>query len=287
MTATESPTIIQVITDYANDNAVNEVIPKLRKYFGFGSIDILHNDINNFNTINNAFWVAQHALTAELPTLIYHNVAPRKDDIHPRHNNRGEQLLGIRLSNGVVIVGPNSGFSHSLIRDHIVECKEIFVGGTSQFRSRDVFVEPAALFWRNDQYLETIDVDPELTIPHLENDVILHIDNYGNVKTSITNVDYDLGDTVAVHIGDYSVTATLAGGAFEQEEGALGFVPGSSGWNGEHFYEIFLRGGRADHSIHTTHDDENTPCVDLSPGDIVSIEKITTSAASRLFHQRR
>jgi hypothetical protein len=276
MTAIESPNIIHVVTDYGADNAVNEVIPKLRKYFGFGSVEILNTAIANFNTVNNAFWIAQLALTAELPTLIYHNVAPRKDDTHARQDNRGEQLLGIRLDNGVVVVGPNSGYSLALLHGHIVECSEIFVGGKSQFRSRDVFVEPAALFWRNDPYLETVDVDPALIIPTLDNHVVLHIDNYGNIKTSYTEIDAEPGDHVIVRIGTWTAQAVVAGGAFQQEEGTLGFVPGSSGWDSP-LYEVFYRGGRADTAIHEA-DGASAPVNAIAPGDVISVEKVTTSS---------
>ncbi len=281
MTAIESPCIIQVITDYGSDNAVNEVIPKLRKYFGFGSVEILNNTILNFNTINNAFWIAQHALNAELPTLIYHNVAPRKDDKSSRADNRGEELLGIKLDNGVVIVGPNSGFSHSLVLDHIVECVEIFVGGKSQFRSRDVFIEPAALYWRGDPHLETISVDPHSIIPKLESDVVLHIDNYGNIKTNITDIESKVGDEVEIKIGTFTTNALVAGGAFQQKEGQIGFVPGSSGWDDFKFYELFYRGGRADTQI--LKESGITGNVDqvIKPGDEVVVSHVGSKSVQQ------
>jgi S-adenosylmethionine hydrolase len=274
-----SDLIIQFIADYGygTDNADNEVHLRLREFFGFSLVDIIHNPIPKFNTVNNAFWIAQHSLTTPLPlnTLIYHNVAPREDDKSVRRDNSGEMLLGVRLDNGVIIVGPNSGYSYSLVRDRIVQCFEIPVkkyleeykeahkGLGTQFRSRDIFVEPAAEFHHafkginfsptnldhTDPFFQSlVELDPLDIIPKLDKPVILHIDNYGNVKTNITAHNLNDGEKIFIDVGGYSVVATVAGGAFVQEKGSLGFVPGSSGWDAQ-FHELFIRGQDASKEI--------------------------------------
>lgn len=262
------PFLIHLIADYGDDNARNEVIAALRAKFGTDP-DILCTDIENFNTVQNGFWIAQHALAAPrgLKVLVYHNVAPRKDDKNPRVDNRGEALIGLRLKNGNVIVGPNSGHSLSFVpANQVGECFEIFVGGKSQFRSRDVFIEPAFEFWYRSTTLEGLSVDPTQVASPLTDPVVVHVDNYGNVKTNITSVNAEPGDILRISVGKMVVEAVLAGGAFHQAEGQLGFVPGSSGWS-DPFYEIFLRGHSAADYIELHSNNESK----IHPGDPVTI----------------
>lgn len=77
---------------------------------------------------------------------------------------------------------------------------------------------------------------------------MLFVDSFGNIKTNITHPDEEPGTEVGIQVGPYLVTATVGGGAFHipQDGKTIGLTPGSNtNAQGEAFYELFFRGGRA------------------------------------------
>ena len=170
--------------------------------------------------------------------IIFHNVAPRKDDTGPRINNEGEALCAGWSDRGTLVVGPDSGYSWSLVGPllrslHRVRCET----GGSQFRSRDVFPQMIPLLLARAP--GTLETNEHPTHPLPENRVLL-IDGYGNIKTSLS-IDPQPGAVVEISIGGASEEAHVAEGVFAVPEGAVALARGSSGG----MWEIFVRGGSA------------------------------------------
>lgn len=252
-------TYLTLIADYGgrsggNDLAFAEVSQKL-----YEKIDnIIHMDtlsVNAFNTVETAFVVSELALNSKLKNhVVYHNTAPRKDDINPRANNAGEFLAFCVLPSGVKVIGVYSGYSFSFLKDfakiYKVKCSE----RGSQFRSRDVFPDMVASLAAFDatkgekwefQDEEIIDV------PSVPDNVLLFADGYGNMKTSIVlNGDVAENTKFAAEVNGIKAVVSYGAGIFSVADGEFVLAKGSSGWDlpdggRRKFFEISKRGGNA------------------------------------------
>ena len=185
-------------------------------------------------------------------TLIYHNVAPREDDQAARPGNAGERLAYARLPTGVRVIGVNSGYALSFIKDVAEKFRwAASPAEGSQFRSRDVFPQAAAAVALGLPAALGDEIDAHV-LPPPPSSVIAYIDGYGNLKTTIA---YDAkkvrsGTRIRVRINDHENEAMVSDGAFAVRHGELAFAPGSSGWPMQHggnirWMEVFLRGGNA------------------------------------------
>ncbi|MEM8675109.1 MAG: hypothetical protein AAGF83_14730 [Cyanobacteria bacterium P01_G01_bin.67] len=243
---------INLIADYGiGDPAFAEVSQRLNQKLPSAQIHCL--SVPPFSTLATGFWIAQLGLNPGAPKrLIFHNCAPRQDDLEARSNNEGEGLTYIKLHNGVEVVGVLAGYTLSLIKDEAIEINTIDVSrGGSQFRSRDVFPPAAAAIANGDYSLLGAEIKPS-QIPDLPTDRIAWTDGYGNIKTTIAanSVNLPLSSQVTVKVGDVVSDAVYSDGSFRVPEGTLAFAPGSSGWqkqNGQQvtWMELFLRGGNA------------------------------------------
>jgi S-adenosylmethionine hydrolase len=74
---------------------------------------------------------------------------------------------------------------------------------------------------------------------------VAYVDGYGNLKTTIRATEVRGEGRVAVRVGGAQGEAVLSDGSFEVAEGELALAPGSSGWGGVAWMELFLRGGSA------------------------------------------
>jgi hypothetical protein len=195
----------------------------------------------------------EHALSsAPKGSIIYHNVAPRKDITAGTKN--GEKFYVGVMPNNVLIVGPNSEFAYSFVRDELLFLAQIDCDDTGiQFRSRDLY--PDELYTILAGYLDSVkpfESIEEADVAELPNDanLVIRIDNYGNVKLWTLPVDSTLADAkrlrVSINGTDTGIEAldtgefTFAGG-----HGNLSFARGSSRINGKVFSELFLVGGNA------------------------------------------
>ncbi len=242
---------ISLIADYGTgDPAFSEVTQRLLMGIPNAQIQLL--SVPPFSTLATGFWIAQLGLNPG-PTdrLIYHNCAPRKDDLEARQNNEGEGLTYALLPNGVKVVGVNAGYTLSFIKLHAKQLQVINVSrGGSQFRSRDVFPPAAAAIANNDFSLlgEALNLDQVADVP---GDRVAWIDGYGNIKTTIPShtVKLEPEAKVVIRIGDVVSDAIYSDGSFRVPEGTLAFSPGSSGWLADgqevRWMELFLRGGNA------------------------------------------
>jgi hypothetical protein len=244
--------LVHVVADYGEgDLAFAEVAQRLLARLPDAHVHATA--VGAFDTLAAGFCVAQLALNAGAPgTVIYHNVAPRADDPDARRANAGERLAWALLPGGAQVVGVDAGYAFSFVAPEADELRWVDVPASgSQFRSRDLF--PAAVAelarGRRDALGGPLGADD---IPPVPDARIAYVDGYGNLKTTVRAADVaqPSGTAVAVDIAGRALDATVGGGSFEVEAGALAFAPGSSGWplrgGGEvAWMELFLRGGSA------------------------------------------
>ncbi len=244
--------LINLIADYGTgDPAFVEVIQRLS--MSIPDAQIVPLSVPPFSTLATGFWIAQLGLNpGSVDRMIYHNCAPRKDDLEARLNNEGEGLTYALLPNGVKVVGVNAGYTLSFIKPYAKQLQAINVSrGGSQFRSRDVFPPAAAAIAADDFSVLGDSLNLE-QIPDMPRDRIAWSDGYGNIKTTIPahSVQLEPESKVVMRIGDVVSDAIYSDGSFRVPEGTLAFAPGSSGWKtpdgGEvRWMELFLRGGNA------------------------------------------
>ena len=243
---------INLIADYGiGDPAFAEVTQRLNHLLPTAQIYCL--SVPPFSTLATGFWIAQLGLNrGALERLIFHNCAPRQDDLEARPDNEGEGLTYVQLHNGVKVVGVLAGYTLSFIKDEALQINTIKVSrGGSQFRSRDVFPKAAAAIAEGDYSLLGDEIKPS-QIPDLPTDRVAWSDGYGNIKTTIpaSSIDLPLSSKVTVRVGDVVSDAVYSDGSFRVPEGTLAFAPGSSGWQKKDgqkltWMELFLRGGNA------------------------------------------
>lgn len=249
----QSPIFVNIVADYGTgDGAFAEVTQKLWLELPTAQVQAL--SVPSFDTRATGFWNAQLGLNpGPAGRIIYHNCAPRKDNLKARGNNEGEALTYALLPNNVKVIGVNAGYTLSFIKNHAKVLRVINVPRCgSQFRSRDIFPEAIAALAQGDESLlgETLPLE---NIPDLPLGEITWIDGYGNLKTTIPahSIDLTPGSLLNIKVGNVTVEAIYADGSFAVPDGYLAFAPGSSGWpsaDGQQqlqWMELFLRGGSA------------------------------------------
>lgn len=197
--------------------------------------------VSSPSTIHASFLALQIVYTEEiygrpLDTVLFVNVDPRL-------NKNGADFVIFKLKSGIYICGPNAGYNFSLLKRKI---DEIFVYRnvkiTSQFRSRDVYARICAHLM--DQMEDELDLDEisEDIIPNLRGFYIGHIDNFGNIKTTIPlsyfKGKYEYGEIIEIEINQVRKKARFVQGMFAGEVGELIIYPGSSGEKNDPFLEI-------------------------------------------------
>ena len=244
--------LVHIIADYGiGDLAFAEVVQRIKIHLPDAEPVLV--PVPPFCTLSAGFCIAQLGLHAAPPgSLIYHNVAPREDDEASRPGNAGERLAYARLPTGVRVIGVNSGYVFSFIKDVAEKFRWAATSAEgSQFRSRDVFPQAAAAIALGLPTALGAEIDAQ-ALPPPPSSVIAYVDGYGNLKTTIA---YDAGKIsqgtrIGVRLNDHEHEAIMSDGAFAVRHGELAFAPGSSGWprpqGGEvRWIEIFLRGGNA------------------------------------------
>jgi hypothetical protein len=250
--------LIHMIMDYApGDLALAEVVSALAAQIP-GDYHWHITSVHSFDTISTGFTLAQIGNQSDAlrpsDTLVYANCAPRKDRREARSNNEGEGLLYGVLRSGARVMVVNSGYSLSFVRDELEELWSVNVDtGGSQFRSRDNFPKLVGQAARGDLSFLVDRLDPHSIIPEAPESAIGYIDSFGNLKTTIREGAAVLnelrpGQRVGVLINGVEMTATVAAGSFNVQEGDIALAPGSSGHNRK-FWEVFQRGGSAWHTF--------------------------------------
>ena len=245
--------LLHLIADFGpNDLAFAEVAQRLK--LNLPEAEIVLTAVPPFATLAAGFCAAQLGLNDAPPgTLLFHNVAPRRDDRAPRADNDGERLVYARLPNGVKIVGVNAGHAFSFLKDTLKDtASELrFVNvpsAGSQFRSRDLFPQAFAAVVRGEDGALTENVLPE-QVPDVPENSLAYIDGFGNLKTTCRFGGLEPGTRLQVTLNGVERHAVCTDGSFSVPQGELAFSRGSSGWatsRGEvRFMELFLRGGSA------------------------------------------
>ncbi len=256
--------LVHVVADYgpAGDLAFAEVAQRLVAALP-GAV-IVATPVRPFDTLAAGFVVAQLALgDGPRERVVFHNVAPRRDETDARRANEGERFTVGEAPGGALVVGPNSEYSLAFLRD-VVSLRYLDVPAAgSQFRSRDFL--PAAVGRLVDGDREAVGEPIDAGgVPDIPADVVAYTDGYGNLKTTYDAPPAENGQRVLVRVGHAATTAIVSDGSFSVAEGELALAPGSSGWRlpdgGERrFLELFLRGGSA--AARLGHPASGTPVV--------------------------
>ena len=213
---------------------------------------------SNPSTVHTAFLIEQMFFTVSrlgIPeeTVIFQNTDPRINNNLFSSNPWNGKLLLLKLKNGLWVFGPNAGYDFSLIKKEIAQVfyyPNFEKGG--QFRSRDLYARLAAHFIeeKEDELdLEEISLD---AIPPLTGYYVAHIDNFGNIKTTIKKSDLkgkvEYREKLKVKINNTVQEVTYTEGLFKYQPNQLIIYPGSSGSIDDPYLEI---------SVWRYFDDEN------------------------------
>jgi hypothetical protein len=242
--------LVHVVADYgpAGDLAFAEVTQRLAAELPGAMVVAI--PVAPFDTLAAGFVIAQLALNpGPDEQVVFHNVAPRRDETDAREENEGERFTVGRASDGTLVVGPNSGHSLAFVAGQLaLHLLDVPAAG-SQFRSRDFLPAAVGRLTRGEEGA-TLEPLADDAVPPVPADVVAYTDGYGNLKTTLEQPPAASGERVLVRVGAAAATAVVSDGTFSVPEGELSLAPGSSGWpltgGGERrFLELFLRGGSA------------------------------------------
>lgn len=178
-----------------------------------------------------------------LETVIFQNTDPRLDYKRPTKKAEGAKPLIIKLVSGIYVIGPNSGYDFSMIKDEIENVYQyVGINEEGQFHSRDLYARICAhLMDYLEDELELEELRKDI-IPELTGFYIGHIDNFGNIKTTITYEDfkgkYEFNDILTIKINDTVKKVKYVSNLFGGKPGELVIYPGSSGKKDNRFLEI-------------------------------------------------
>lgn len=238
-----------VIADYCFDTLVTQELKSAVEGFVKDPTGINTSFVASTpSTIHTAFLLLQIVTTEERygrphETVIFVNTDPRLEKSEKSDHAEGARGVVIKLNTGMMITGPNAGNCFSLIKSHI-ERVYTYSGleKGSQFRSRDNY--PSLLAYLMDYLDSELDLQEASTstIPDYRGAHVGHIDNYGNIKTTMPQSalkgKFEYGDSVEVAIGEVSQTATYVDNLFGGAVGQLVIYPGSSGSPDDRLLEI-------------------------------------------------
>lgn len=188
----------------------------------------------------------EERLGSPLNTVIFQSSDPRLFSDQPLvEGAAGATSLIMRLKSGLYIIGANSKHNFSFIKPKIEELYTYAADTVkSQFRARDYYPRLVAFLadtLQDDLDLEEIDSS---CIEELTESYIGHIDNYGNLKTTLTHDDLrgkvEYGETVEVSINGIKKQAYFVSNLFGGKRGQVVIYPGSSGPQNNPFLEISI-----------------------------------------------
>lgn len=241
-----------IIADYCSDSlTTQELLSSLRGHLNQPLISEVSFVSSTPNTIHTAFLTKQILTTEERlgdpnNLVVFVNTDSRLQTMKGIEQAQGAEFVVARLANGAFVCGPNAGHSFSLISNEI-EYLYLYSGldkGT-QFRSRELYMPICALLMNEKQdEMELLEIRKDI-IPTLDKNYIGHIDNYGNLKTTISNSfmkgKYEFGEKVGVIIGNSEKEAYYVNNMFAKEPGVLVIAPGSSGPKADPYLELIVR----------------------------------------------
>ncbi len=200
------------------------------------------------STIHCSFLISQVIETEERlgkpqETVVFQNTDPRLQGTEELEDAKGAEFLIIKLDSGALVCGPNAGYNFSLIKNRISTA--FYYPGLdkgTQFRSRDLY--PRVCAHLMDEMEDDLDLEEihSSDIPELKKWFIGHIDNYGNIKTTIPAQEikgkYEYDDFIKIKIGGIERKAHYVSNLFGGVSGELVIYPGSSGSMDNPYLEI-------------------------------------------------
>jgi S-adenosylmethionine hydrolase len=238
-----------VIGDYCNDTLVCQELRTAVTGFLKDATRLQISFVHSYpSTIHTAFLLNQIVQTEDrygIPRelVIFVNTDPRIESEVGVAKAEGAKGVILKLANGITVIGPNAGYCFSLIKSKI-ETLYTYDGleKGSQFRSRDLYPPIIAYLMDNlEQDMELVDGDRGL-VPDYRGTHVAHVDNYGNIKTTIKHSDfkgkYEYGDEVSVEIRGVQQKAIYVDNLFGGGVGNLVIYPGSSGEPDDSLLEI-------------------------------------------------
>lgn len=263
---------LYVIADWADDNfTCAEVKIALEGYLKNPQLLDVHFVSSTPSTIHTSFLINQlvediERFSQPQETVIFQNTDPRLHSKSSLNKAEGAKPLIIRLVSGIYLIGPNAGYDFSLIKNRI---DQVFVytglNEEGQFHSRDLYTRISAHlmdYMEDELELEEVSKDE---IPNLKGYFVGHIDNYGNIKTTITQEDFkgkfEYGDMVEIRIGKVRKKARFVTNLFGGTPGELVIYPGSSGKKDNRFLEVTIWRYFTEDNPTTGKDEFNNPRV--------------------------
>ena len=200
------------------------------------------------STIHTSFLVSQIIETEERygrpnNTIVFQNTDPRLQTEAGVKEAKGAQFMVMKLKSGIFVCGPNAGYDFSLIKEKVDELYYYSgLDGGSQFRSRDMYARVCAHLMDGMEDELELEETSFTDIPELKGYYVGHIDNFGNIKTTITHEElkgkYEFGDEIKIGINTVEKHAIFAANLFGAERGKLVVYPGSSGKKENTYIEI-------------------------------------------------
>lgn len=200
--------------------------------------------------------------------VVVANFAPREDKQHQQNYNLPPKLLengtpfGYFFYKDTLVVTTVAGLTLSLIRKlritdeiKVLDLNEVITKFSSrfnfdeldmerlrntQFRSFELIPAITRSLFATDQFPTTTLMTAELEAPPKS---IWHIDNWGNVKTTILphEVNFTSGKVVSLRCGDFTCYKYL----HEVPDRERALIIGSSGFKRDRLLEIVVQGGNA------------------------------------------
>lgn len=238
-----------VIGDYCNDSLVCQELKSAVTGFLSDASQMDMSFVDSYpSTIHTAFLIYQVTQTEErygVPKelVILVNTDPRVQTTQAVAHAEGSKGVIVRLSSGIVLIGPNAGYCFSLIKEKI-ESISYYEGleKGSQFRSRDLYPKIVALLMQYKDDDLDLEEAPATVIPDVEGAFVGHVDNYGNIKTTVTKsqmlATHAFGDMVEVTLNGVTLEAKFVDNLFGGNVGELVVYPGSSGNPKDTFIEV-------------------------------------------------
>lgn len=173
---------ISIINDCLDANARLRIESQVKKEFP--GIPFTFYGVSVFSTLALSFLLAEGDF-GEGDLLLF-NAAPRSDAAQHKDNRSGE-LVFAKLKNGAWAVGPNEGFSLTLIKEQIIELytdpKDRANKEGTQFRSAYVFPRLASEFFASPGDFQQERLD-EWVFAEPSSTKVVWIDSFGNIKLS-------------------------------------------------------------------------------------------------------
>lgn len=240
---------ITVIADYNDDNAFSRVSEELYAKAQEAGVDLRNirideRQVPKFDTVATGFDLAEQARNSRLANtenirrIFYVNTAPRcpkQLSTISKQDNAGEELVYVKLNNGVEIIAVNSGESLSFLPDAIERVYAIDIPHYgSQFRSLHVFPDALRRLLINDESL----LKKTLTLPtYPTQSQVLRVDGYGNIKILVPELTREQflsleNNYINVTVNNITLPVCIKRNMFDSTDDSITLSLGSSGWHG-------------------------------------------------------